>query len=212
MSDVFLALIALGTGAFLCFRGYWAMRVVISVWGALVGFGLGSGLVSLISDDSYLVTGLGWIVGFVVALIFSVLAYLYYAIGVVLSLGSMGFVIGATVMVAFGVSWNWVIAIVGVVCGTLLAALAILIDLPSVVLAAIGAFAGSAIFVGGLMLLTGALDSADFSKESVTTTIDDNWWWYFIFVVFAIFGLFAQASDATARRSMREGWDSGTRY
>ncbi len=82
MTDVVLGILAVLAGAVFCFRGLPAMRIVIAFWGAFAGFGLGAALVAAIGGDSYLSTALGWVVGILVAILFAVLAYLYYAVAV----------------------------------------------------------------------------------------------------------------------------------
>jgi len=198
-------------GLLFCFRGYWALRLIIAIWGAFVGFGLGAGIAAAINDESYLASAAGWVLGIVLAVIFSLFAYLYYAVGVIIALASIGFTLGATVTVALGVSWNWVIVAVGIVCGVLLALLAIAADLPNVVLVVLSALAGSIATVAGVMLLVGSLDSADFSSSAVTTRINDDWWWYASFVALALVGMFAQSRATRAFGGARAGWSGSGR-
>ncbi len=44
MDDILLGLLAVAAGALFCFRGAFAFRIVIPIWGAFVGFGFGAGL------------------------------------------------------------------------------------------------------------------------------------------------------------------------
>ena len=55
--------------------------------------------------------------------------------GVSTHLGMMaiGFVLGTTLMVAFGVSWSWVVTLVGVVVAIALAVIGVVGDLPDLV-------------------------------------------------------------------------------
>ncbi len=100
-----------------CFWGYLAFRVVIPIWGAFVGFGVGAGLIASFCGDGFLQTGLGWIVGIAVALLFAVLAYLFYEVAVVIAMGSIGFTLGVSLMVALDVSWTWTVILVGLALG-----------------------------------------------------------------------------------------------
>ncbi|MGZ8718336.1 MAG: TM7S3/TM198-like domain-containing protein [Aeromicrobium sp.] len=206
MSDVIVGILAILAGLVFCFSGYWAMRLVITIWGAFAGFGVGSGLISSINDESYLVSATAWIVGVAFALVFALFAYLYFAVGVVIAMASAGFALGASVMVALGVSWDWVTVSIGIACGAILALLAILLNLPRVVLTVVSALAGATAVVGGLMLLFGSLDTADFNSDAVTTGIRDDWWWYVLFLVVALAGMFAQFLTASIRGGMRQGW------
>lgn len=208
MQDVALGMIALAAGGFLCFRGQLVLRLVIPFWGALAGFSLGAGLVAGLADQRFLGTVLGWSLGFAFALVFAVLAYLYYAVGVIITMAWIGFVLGATLMVALGVEWSWLIVLSGVAVGSVLALVAILSDLPMLLLIWLSAIGGASAATTGLMLLFGAIDSADFADETVTRRIQDDWWWYAVFVLLALVGALSQTRDADAlRRGMRESWD-----
>ena len=83
---------------------------------------LGAGIVA--TDAGFLATALGWIVGFAVALLFGLLAYLYYEVAVVLGMLAIGFALGTSLMVALGVTWNWVIVLAGVTVALVLAFIA----------------------------------------------------------------------------------------
>lgn len=155
MGDVVIGLLAIVAGATLCFRGFLAMRILIPIWGALTGFSLGAGLVSAIAGDGYLSTATGWLVGFAVAIVVAGLAYLYYAIPIVMLMGSAGFLLGAGAMVALGVTWNWLVILIGVGCGVALAAFAIAVDLPMLVLVLVTAFAGAMAITSGILFRGG---------------------------------------------------------
>jgi len=207
MADIVLGIIAVLIGALLCFRGYLAMRLLISLWGAFVGFLLGAGLVAQFTGDGFLQVFLGWLVGIIVAVVFGVLAYLSYQVAVVLGMAAIGFTVGTSIMAAFHIQWSWLTVLVGVAVGLLLAVIAIVGDLPAILLAVLTALAGASVTVFGLMLLFGVLNSGEFSAGDVTAKLDAHWWWYAIYAVLAIVGVIAQGSHLSrVQRSMREQW------
>lgn len=208
MSDVVLGLLAIIVGAAFCFQGYLALRLIIPIWGALAGFSVGAGLVSAISGDGFLSTGVSWIVGIAVGLLFSVIAYLYYAVSVVIAMGAIGFMLGTSIMYALDVHWQWFVVLIGIAAGVLLAMLAIAVDLPMVLLIVLSALGGAATVTGGLLLLFGGVDVDDFTGE-VIEHADHGWWWYAIYVVLAVAGITYQTRATTRLRlSMREAWEA----
>lgn len=207
MEDLAIGLLAVVIGMLLCFRGYAALRVVIAVWGTFVGFLLGAGIVASVTGESLLASALAWIVGGVVALLFGVLAYLYYAVSVIIGMGAIGFTLGTTLMVALGVTWSWVVVLVGLAVGILLAVLAIVGDLPLVILALLGAFAGASTIIAGLLLLIGRIDRQDLASTETTASLGLGWWWTVGYVVLAIAGIAAQLRSVEARRgTLRDDW------
>ncbi len=213
MEDVVVGLVMLVVGAVFCLRGYLAMRVVIPIWGAFAGFLLGAGLVSSATDERFLATLVGWLVGLAVATVFAGIAYLYYEVSVLIGMSAIGFTLGTSAMVALGVRWSWLIVLVGVLVGALLAFVAIAADVPMVLLTVLTALAGSSVVVGGLMLLFGVVSTDDFTSPGTTEALDDDWWWYVLTAAIAVTGIGAQLR-ATARlhASLRASWvESGGR-
>lgn len=209
MADFFLGVLAILAGLVFCFSGYLWLRIVLPVWGAFVGFAFGAGLVAGLGGDRFLGEVLGWVVGLAFALLFAALAYAYFAFAVVIAMTSVGFAIGAGLVVALGVDWSWVAVIVGVLVGAIVCVASILVNLPAVVLTTLGAIGGAIAVVAGLMLVTGAMDSADFTRDAFADRVHDDWWWYVVFVALALVGTISQMRDAAAmRRSLAAGWTS----
>ena len=211
MSDWIAGLLALGIGAVFCFRGYVAMRIMIAVWGALVGFGLGASLGA--DDGGILNSALSWILAIVLAIVFAAIAYLYYAVSIAIAMGSIGFVLGASVLVAVGVTWNWLIVLAGLVLGILLAIVAIAGNLPGILLIVLSALAGASAIVGGIMLLTDVLDTDQITGSgTLTEELNDDWYWYVIWAVAAAAGMIVQLrSSARETATMRQAWSGSPR-
>lgn len=206
MPSILIGIVAIAIGLVFCLRGVVAMRIVIAVWGAFVGLNLGASIVSAVTGDGYLATVAGWIAGICVGLLFAVLAYLYYAVAVTLAMASIGFILGTTVMVAVGVSWNWLVVLVGLVVGVLLAIAAIALNLPALLLIVLSAMGGSSAIVGGLMLITATVELDDFTRATVTSTIGHHWWWYAIYLVLVIVGVVAQVNVVERGKSLQQQW------
>ncbi|ALG85314.1 DUF4203 domain-containing protein [Gordonia phthalatica] len=206
MASILIGVLAAVIGALFCFRGVVAMRVVIAIWGAFVGFTVGAGLVAAFTGDGYLSTALGWIVGVVGAVLFAFLAYLFYVVGVILAMASIGFAIGTALIAALGVTWSWVVVLVGVIAGVLLAVAAIKLNLPSILLVVLSAVGGSTAIVGGLMLIVRTISLDDFSRANVTATMGHGWWWYVIYLVLIIAGVLAQVKVLDREKSLQQQW------
>ena len=208
MNDIIVGLIAILTGAVFCFRGYLAMRIIIPLWGAFAGFMLGAGIVS--GADGFLGSALGWIVGIAVAVVFGLLAYLYYEVAVIIGMLAIGFTLGTSVMVALGVTWSWVIVLAGVALAVALAFVALVADLPMALLTILTGMAGASAIVAGLMLIFGVTDVGDFDSAQTTKALADDWWWYAIYLALAISGMIAQFLDVERRReTLRAAWSTG---
>lgn len=208
MDDVIVGLLSTLVGLVLCFRGYLAMRVVIPIWGAFVGFFAGVGLVAASTGDGAFSGALPWVAGIALALLFGFLAYAYYAVSVIVSLAGIGFVLGASLMVGLGIGWTWIIVAVGVLCGAALGWLAISVDLPMVILIVLTSLGGASAVVGGLMVLTGALETSDFDRADVVARMDASPLWWLAYVALAVLGFLAQTRTlGSARTDLRRRFD-----
>jgi hypothetical protein len=211
MTDIVLGVLAILAGALLCFGGQFVLRLIFPIWGAFAGFAFGAGLVASFADERFLGTALGWVLGLVFALIFAILAYFFYAVAVVLVMASIGFTIGSGLVVALGIDWNWVAVLVGTAVGLVVALVSIFSNMPMIVLVIFSSFAGAVGVVGGVMLLVGSLNSADFTKGDFTNTVDNGWAWSLLLLVLAFVGILSQARQRVLmRRSINEVWYAET--
>ncbi|CAN7347586.1 DUF4203 domain-containing protein [Terrabacter sp. LjRoot27] len=207
MADIILGLFAIIAGGLMLFAGQLLLRLVLPIWGFFAGFAFGAGLFAELADERVLGTVLGWVAGFVCALIFALLAYLYFAVAVVLAMAAFGFAIGSGLVVALGIDWNWVAVLAGIAVGAVLGLVAVIGNLPMIVLAVVSSIAGAVSVVAGLMLLVGTIDSADFTRGNFTQAVQASWGWYVTLLVLALVGIVAQTRQRLAmRRSIQETW------
>ena len=212
MADIVLGIFAIVAGALMLFAGQLVLRLILPVWGFFAGFAFGAGLFAELASERFLGTVLGWVAGLVCALLFALLAYLYFAVAVVLAMAAFGFAIGSGLVVALGIDWNWVAVLVGCVFGAALGVVAVVGNLPMIVLAVVSSVAGAVSVVAGLMLLVGRIDSADFTRGDVARAVHAGWGWYLTVLVLALIGIVAQTRQRLAmRRTVQQSWYAESR-
>jgi hypothetical protein len=211
MADIILGLLAIIAGGAMLVAGQFVLRLVIPIWGFFAGFAFGAGIVADFADEHFLGTVLGWVLGLVFAVIFALLAYFYYYVAIVLAMGAAGFAIGSGIVVALGISWNWVAVLVGLAVGLIIGLVSVVANLPMLVLVLVGSIAGAVGVTGGLMLLVGSLASANFSNGDFTDTVSNSFGWSLLLLVLAIGGILLQARQrALMRQSIHEVWYAET--
>jgi hypothetical protein len=207
MADIILGLLAIIAGGAMLVAGQFVLRLVIPIWGFFAGFAFGAGIVADFADEHFLGTVLGWVLGLVFAVIFALLAYFYYYVAIVLAMGAAGFAIGSGIVVAFGISWNWVAVLVGLAVGLVVGLVSVFTNVPMIMLVFIGSIAGAVGVTGGIMLLVGSLNSADFSRGDFSDTVSNSFGWSLLLLVLAIGGILLQARQrALMRQSIHEVW------
>ena len=207
MADIILGLLAIVAGGAMLVAGQFVLRLVIPIWGFFAGFAFGAGIVAEFAEEHFLGTVLGWVLGLIFAVVFAVLAYLFYYVAIVLAMGAAGFAIGSGIIVALGISWNWVAVMVGMAVGLVVGIVCVLANAPMILLVFLGSIAGAVGVTGGLMLLVGSLNSSDFSSDDFTDTVSNSFGWSLLLLVLAIAGIVIQARQrALMRQSIDEVW------
>ena len=212
MADILLGLLAIIAGSAMLLAGQFVLRLMIPIWGFFAGFAFGAGIVAEFANEHFLGSVLGWVLGLIFGLIFAVFAYLYYYVAILLAMGAFGFAIGSGLVVALGISWNWVAVLVGLLIGLAIGLVSIFTNMPMIVLVVLASLAGAVGVVGGLMLLVGSLNSADFSRGDFTDTVSNSFAWSLLLLVLAVGGILIQATQrALMRRNVQEVWYAESR-
>jgi hypothetical protein len=186
-----VGLITLLAGALFCFRGGAALRALMALWGGFVGFAIGAEVVSVATGRPPFAGPAGWLGALVGALVLASLVYVFYALAVIVTVGSIGFGLGAGLATAVGAGEAWVGA-AGLGGALLLAVIALTSELPRLLLVMLGALVGAAAMVGALMLLLGDLDLAHLTSQGIRNAVAASPWWTGVWVVLAALGTFVQ--------------------
>ena len=205
MSYVLVGLVAVVSGLILCFGGRAIFRIILSVWGAFVGFTLGGAVVFAITGDPAFTTALGWVASIVLALLFAGLAYRFYVLAVIIAIGSVGYSLGAGLGIALGAT-GLVLQALGVLAALVLAGAALATNLPDILLTVLTSLTGAAAAVGGLMLVVGVAEPSDLTETSLRGfVVGQPWWWTALYVALVVVGIVVQ-HRAGRGDSMRSFW------
>ncbi len=185
-------LIALAFGVAVAFRGYRFFLVLLPILGFVIGFTLGAQTLQAIFDVGFLTTVTSWVVGFLVGLLFGVLSYLFYFVGVALLSFGLGYAIGAGFMGLIGFDLGLVSWLVGMAAGVVLALVVIFFNVQKWVIVAITSFFGSAAIIGSLMLVLGKISIEDLGTNAVGTAIEDSFLWLLFYMIIAVLGIASQ--------------------
>ncbi len=185
-------LIALAFGVAVAFRGYRFFLVLLPILGFVIGFTLGAQTLQAIFDVGFLTTVTSWVVGFLLGLLFGVLSYLFYMVGVALLSFGLGYAIGAGFMGLIGLDLGLVSWLVGMVAGVALALVVIFLNVQKWVIVAITSFFGSAAIIGSLMLVLGKISIEDLGTNAVGSAIEDSFLWLIFYLVLAVLGIASQ--------------------
>jgi hypothetical protein len=188
-----MTLIALLIGMAVCFNGYRWFLIILPIAGFVFGFGLGAQTLQILFGIGFLATATSWIVGFFVGLVFAVLSYLFYIVGVALVTGSWGYGLGVGLMGLIGLGTGLISWLVGMVFGVVIALIALGLNIQKWIIIAVTSFSGSGVIVGTLLFALGKINPADLGTSAVQQAISDSFLWLVLYLVLGILGFAAQA-------------------
>lgn len=195
MQDVVVALFALGIGLLFCFYGYNLMRILFPLWGLVAGYWFGARMVQLITGDGVFSTALGIAVGVVCGLVAAVLAYLYYAVAIVLFMGVVGYWLGVGLLKLIGINQGVLSTLVGLALGAVLILGSIFVNMPKVVLLVLTAFAGAALMVAAVLLVARVIDLPTLQDGAVNAVASQSWVWKVLWAGIGLVGLLTQVTS-----------------
>ena len=136
------AIIALIIGVLALIAGYRLFLLLLPIWGFFAGFAMGTHATALLFGTGFLATVTSWIIGFVVGLIFAVLSYLIYIVGVALLSAAFGYFLGAGLMLLF-LDPGLIVTLVGLAGAVLMAIVVLAFNIQKPVLEFITSFGGA---------------------------------------------------------------------
>lgn len=155
LEGIFFGLVAMGIGLAFAFYGLRLFLILLPIWGFVMGFLFGAGLVTALFGQGFLATTTSWVVGFIVALIFAALSYLYYWFAVVLLGAAAGYALGTGIMTWLGVGDGFLAFLVGFVVAVGVALAFIVLRVPKFLVVGFTAFGGAFATLAGLAILLG---------------------------------------------------------
>jgi hypothetical protein len=197
-TDSFFALmcggmIALLFGLVLAFAGYRLFLVLLPIWGFFFGFGLGAqAIMALSPNDAFLATVTSWVVGFIVAAVFAILAYLFYIFAVALISFSLGYTATVGLLTAIGLQWGLIVWLAAVVVGVVLAVVVMRFNIQKLVIEFATAFLGAGAIVGVFLALFGGLPSSQLVQNPVAAALKNSPFWMIVFIILGIVAFVAQ--------------------
>ncbi|MBV9173246.1 MAG: DUF4203 domain-containing protein [Chloroflexi bacterium] len=200
-NDSFFALAIAGMavlffGFVLLFSGYRFFMILLPIWGFFFGFGLGAQSVQAVVGDGFLATTASWVVGFVLAVVFGILSYLFFYAAVALVAAGLGYGIGVTLLEAVGINFGPVVWLAGVVVAIVLVTVALLLRVERVVIVVATGLLGAEVIVGTFLLLFGGRPEVEMFQNPVRAVLQQSPWWALVYIVLAVLGISAQLRDA----------------
>jgi hypothetical protein len=188
------AVLALVIGVLALVAGYRLFLLLLPIWGFFAGFAMGAHATTLIFGTGFLSTVTSWIVGFVAGLVFAVLSYLIYIVGVALLSAAFGYFLAAGVMLFF-LDPGLVVTLAGLAGAVVMAFVVLAFNIQKPVLEFITSFGGATAVLTGVMLLFGRISIETLGDNPVRAVMDDSVFWLIVWLVLGFVGFGIQVAS-----------------
>ena len=184
-------IIGLLFGTVLTFAGYRLFMFLLPIWGFFFGLALGAQSVQVLFGDGFLATVTSWVVGFVVALVFALLSYAFYAFAVAIIGGSLGYAAAVGLLTWIGLDFGLIVWLVGMAAAVILAIVTLVFNLQKWVIIAATSILGAATIFGTILLMFNPV--AGVMENPIQTLLSTSPLLAILFLVVAGLGLYLQA-------------------
>ena len=194
-TDSFFALACAGLigilfGLIVCFAGYRFFLILLPIWGFFFGFAFGTQTIQALFNQGPFTTVTSWVVGFVVALVFAVLAYLFYIAAVALIAGSLGYSVAVGLLMAIGMNMNFIVWLIGIVAGIALAVVVLKFNVQKWVIIIGTGILGAGVILGSFILMFNP--AAQILENPVQVVLKSSPFLMILFLVVAVVGIISQ--------------------
>jgi hypothetical protein len=187
-----IALLAVVLGALFCFGGWRFFLMLLPFWGLVVGFNVGTEATRALFGDGTFATLTSWAVGVIFALVFAVLAYLYWYAAIAILGGTVGYILGASAWGLIGNEQSVIAFLIGVAVGVVFAIGTLVLNVPKWLVVGLTSIGGAALVVAGWFILTGQIPTDNITWNTIGQEISGSIIWLIVWATLTVLGFLAQ--------------------
>ena len=200
LQGLLIGALVIAIGLAFAFWGFRVFLVLLPIWGFFAGFILGANGVEYILGDGFLATGTGWVIGFLLGLLFAVLSYLYYWVAVILLGGALGYQLTIGLLQWIGFDADGILAFILALAGGAIFAVAFfLLHMPAVLVIVATAISGAGATIAGVAIALGIVAVEDSGRGifGLHTQWDLGWLGIIAAIALAFAGAIYQTRTVT---------------
>jgi hypothetical protein len=190
--QLLVAILAVVIGLAFAFGGWRFVLLLLPLWGFVLGFSLGTEAMRSLFGDGTFATVTSWVVGFVIAVLFAVLSYLYYYVAIAVLAGTVGYAIGASAWGLIGNEQGLIAFALGIIVGLIFAVAVLALNVPRYLVIVLTGLGGAAAIIAGWFILIGKVPSDNVTWWQVGLLIKDSWIYLIAWALIAAAGILAQ--------------------
>jgi hypothetical protein len=158
LESIFIGVLAVAVGLAWAFYGLKLFIILLPIWAFFIGLISGANWAETFLGEGFLGSVTSWAIGIGLGLLLAIISYFFYYAAIALLGGTVGYAIGAGLLVALGASQDGFLAIItGLIVGVLFAAAVILLAVPVWLVVILTAIGGAVAAVNGVLILIGQI-------------------------------------------------------
>ena len=189
-----MTVLALLIGTAIAFNGYRWFIVLLPIFGFVFGFGLGAQTMQAIFGQGLFATPTSWVVGLFLGVIFAVLSYFFYAIGIAVFAGSIGYGLGVSLMQAIGLDLTFITWLVGIVVGAGMIFVVFKFNIQKYFIIVSTALTGTTLILTSLLFPLGTLAFPQLVKLAFIGVLMQSFFWMIVFIALWAGGIYTQVA------------------
>lgn len=191
-------------GLMFAFFGYPFFRVLLPIWGFFAGLAFGYQGITSLMDPGFFSGSLGLIIGFFIGILLAAVAWYAYAFAIYLWGATMGYVLGAGLMLALGFERGFMTFVVGLLAAFGMTALFSMAKMPKFLIILLTSAAGAMAVLTGVFALFGAVPTMAGSLQLTRLMVYGSWFWIIVWAVLAGFAMAFQYAVASQNEDLSE--------
>ena len=188
-----IGLLAIAIGLALLFAGYRLLWVLLPIWGFFAGLWLGITGLQAIFGTGFLAGVSGLVVGFVLGIVFAVLSYLFYIVGVAILGATIGYSLTVSLLVGgLGMNQGFLVWLIAVVVAVAFAVVVLVLNLQKYAVIFITSLGGASAVIAGALLLFGQISQEQLSGLMgvwAPVSFGEGWFWWLGWLILAVIGI-----------------------
>jgi hypothetical protein len=132
------------------------------------------------------------VLGLIVGVIFAVLSYLFYFIGVGIYAAALGYGLGVGLMGLFGLDLNLITWLVGIAAAVGMVFVVFKFNIQKYVIIIGSALIGASVIVASLLFPLGVITYPQLTKLELFEVLAQNFFWLIVFIALAAGGIYTQ--------------------
>ncbi len=200
LETIFASLFLLIVGVLVLFLGYMFFRILLPIWGFIVGFIMAAEATALFLGTGFLGTLTGWVMGFLFGVLLAALSWAIYSIGIGLLGASVGAWLTAVLLYSLGLNTEgFMFTLFVLVMAVIFGVGTVMLKAQKYLIIMLTSFGGASALILSVLILFGQITVTGVQLgDPLRQALEDSLFWLTVWIMLTSLGVFVQAASTKA--------------